>query len=186
MHTFACSVLEAEPDALLFVCGKKAVAYFEAKGRKPDGVFPLSDTPTMEECMPLYRAATALLANGTADRVMLIRQSFVNTLTQTPVLTPLLPVTGDRTGDGELLLIPDSATVRERLLTQLSEGRLYRAALEAALAAQAATLNAMRTAYDNAKECAQKLEYEINRKRQSAVTTGVIETSAGAFTEGEE
>lgn len=186
LHTFASAVLAAEPDAMLAVCGKKAIAFFEARGVRADRTFALSDTPTIEECLPLYEYAAEVLARGEAKRVMLVRQSFVNTLTQKPILTPLLPVTGDRASEGELLLIPDAATVRECLLVQLAKGRLYRAVLEAALAAQAATLSAMRTAYDNAKECAEKLEHEINRKRQSAVTTGVIETSAGAFMEGDE
>lgn len=186
LHAFAASLLEAEPDAMLAVCGKKAVAFFEAKGVRPDRVFALSDTPTPEECTPLYEYAAGLLADGAVERVMLVRQTFVNTLTQKPVLSPLLPITGDRASGEELLLIPDPATVRERLLVQLAKGRLYRAALDAALSAQAATLGAMRTAYDNAKECAEKLEHEINRKRQSAVTAGVIETFSGAFAKGDE
>ena len=186
LHAFAASVLEAEPGALVAVCGKKAISYFADKGVQADKTFVFSDTPTLAECLPLYEYAVSRMAAGEVERVMLVRQNYIKTLTQKPVCTPLLPITGDRATEGELLLLPDSATVRARLLEQLAKGRLYRAALEAALAAQAATLNAMRTAYDNACESAEKLEHEINRKRQSAVTTGVIETSAGAFMEGDE
>lgn len=186
LHAFAASVIAAEPGALVAVCGKQAISYFAEKGIGADRTFVFSDIPSQEEQAPLYEYATGKTAAGEVDRVMLVRQSYVNTLTQKPVCTPLLPITGDRATEGELLLLPDPATVRSRLLDQLAKGRLYRAALEATLGAQAATLNAMRTAYDNAKESEAKLEHEINRKRQSAVTTGVIETSAGAFMEGDE
>lgn len=50
--------------------------------------------------------------------------------------------------------------------------------LETALGAQAATLTAMRSAYDTALEYSAKLETEMNRKRQSQVTADVIEISS--------
>ena len=50
--------------------------------------------------------------------------------------------------------------------------------LETALGAQAATLTAMRSAYDTACEYSAKLETEMNRKRQSQVTADVIESSS--------
>ena len=49
--------------------------------------------------------------------------------------------------------------------------------LEAASGAQAATLNAMKSACDNAKESRQKLEVKIYRSRQASVTQSVLETS---------
>ena len=57
---------------------------------------------------------------------------------------------------------------------------VYKLALENALGAQAATLMTMRSAFDTATEYCEKLEGEINRLRQSAVTADVIETSAEA------
>ena len=54
----------------------------------------------------------------------------------------------------------------------------YELILETALGAQAATLMTMRSAYDTATEYCEALESEINRKRQSAVTEDVIETSS--------
>jgi F0F1-type ATP synthase gamma subunit len=55
---------------------------------------------------------------------------------------------------------------------------LYKRVLETALGAQAATLTAMRSAYDTACEYSTKLETEMNRKRQSQVTADVIEISS--------
>ena len=191
LHAFAASVIAAEPGALVAVCGKQAISYFAEKGIGADRTFVFSDIPSQEELAPLYEYATGKLAAGEVDRVMLVRQNYVNTLTQKPVCTPLLPITGDRATEGELLLLPDPATVRSRLLDQLAKGRLYRAALEAALrllkpggVIAVALYYGGTNGYGERDEA--KLEHEINRKRQSAVTTGVIETSAGAFMEGDE
>ena len=62
---------------------------------------------------------------------------------------------------------------------------LYGFILETAIGAQAATVMSMRSAYDTAVEYEEKLESEINRKRQSRVTADVIETFAEYFREEE-
>ena len=62
---------------------------------------------------------------------------------------------------------------------------LYGFILETAIGAQSATIMSMRSAYDAAVEYEEKLEREINRKRQSRVTADVIETFAEYFREEE-
>ncbi|MBQ2486018.1 MAG: F0F1 ATP synthase subunit gamma, partial [Candidatus Methanomethylophilus sp.] len=47
------------------------------------------------------------------------------------------------------------------------------------------TLAAMRTACDNARDSAAELETEISRKRQSEVTSGVLETSGSGARRGD-
>ena len=56
---------------------------------------------------------------------------------------------------------------------------LFLIEVEAGGGVQAATMMAMRSAYDNAEESAAELEAAISRKRQSEVTASVIETSGG-------
>jgi F0F1-type ATP synthase gamma subunit len=46
------------------------------------------------------------------------------------------------------------------------------------MALQAATMVAMRSAYDNSVEVSDNLTLEISRKRQASVTEGVIETAS--------
>ena len=58
------------------------------------------------------------------------------------------------------------------------ETALFTHALEHAAGAQAATLMAMRSAYDNAEQSAQDLETTINRRRQAEVTASIIETAS--------
>ena len=60
----------------------------------------------------------------------------------------------------------------------LIEYRSHQPVVLTAAGAQAATLMAMRSAYDNAKESSAGLETVISRKRQSEVTASVIETAS--------
>ena len=83
------------------------------------------------------------------------------------------------------LFIPDKATVINNSVEKIITSTLYGMILETAIGAQAATVMNMRSAYDTATEFEEKLESEINRKRQSQVTADVIETSA-EFSQEEE
>ena len=74
--------------------------------------------------------------------------------------------------------MPDRETVCERLAEHGFDTMVYAIALEHASGAQAATLMAMRSAYDNAAQSALELETTINRRRQAEVTASVIETAS--------
>ena len=51
------------------------------------------------------------------------------------------------------------------------------------MALQAASMVAMRSAYDNALEVSENLTLEISRKRQAGVTASVIETASAMNSE---
>ena len=82
-------------------------------------------------------------------------------------------------GKAAPLFLPDRGTVLKAVALSCVDTALYSAVLSAAAAAQAATLVAMRSAYDNAQESIGTLETQISRKRQSEVTNSVLETASG-------
>lgn len=192
LHSYADEYISKHRDGKLYVCGKCAIAYFEGK-TTVDGAFLLSDVPKAEQCKPLLEQLTnALMIERTS--VTLIYQQFINTLTQTPTVQILNPpakqnynVKGRKNTEvNDILYIPDRMTVETDIQRKFYETMLYKIILESALSAQSATLTAMRTAYDNAVETAETLENEINKTRQRAVTTGVLETAFGMASEWEE
>jgi F-type H+-transporting ATPase subunit gamma len=75
--------------------------------------------------------------------------------------------------------VPDRDTVLKASADACVSADFYARVLEAAAGAQAATLVAMRTASDNADKNAAALEADISHRRQSEVTSGVIETAGG-------
>ena len=99
---------------------------------------------------------------------------------QKPSQTELFSVKREDEEDPGLLLAPDRDTVISRTAMTVFGSMVYQILLESAIGAQAATLMTMRSAFDTATEYCERLEGEINRLRQSAVTADVIETSGEA------
>ena len=101
-------------------------------------------------------------------------------LHQTPRTRTLLPLCTDGVADRieTTLFIPDEKTVLHAAALTCLGANAYATVLESAAGAQAATLMAMRTAYDNAAESKAELETAIGRRRQSDVTADVIETAS--------
>ncbi len=192
LHSYADEYIAKHGNGKLYVCGKCAIAYFEGKATV-DGTFVLSDIPKSEQCKPLFEQLINALMYERAT-VTLIYQQFINTLTQTPAVKILNPpakrnynIKGRKNTEvHDILCVPDRMTVETYIQRKFYETILHKLVLESALSAQSATLTAMRTAYDNAVETAETLENEINKTRQRAVTTGVLETAFGMASEWEE
>lgn len=185
LHNFAVSVLEKDPEAMVIVCGKAAVARFDEHRMRVDHRFSLPDVPDKGDCTPTFALFSQLFDEGKIASVSLVYQAYINTLTQRPTVKKLLPFATEESDEHEkceeTLFLPDRETINRDFISRIPEMIFYKTVLEATLGAQAATLMAMRTASDNAAKTAAKLQLEINKRRQSAVTTGVIETSSGMF-----
>ena len=175
-------------EPMLLVCGKKAAIYLRERGMDFEE-FPVSDVPVYEELKPVSDRLRALYAEGKAERVLVVYQSFHNMLLQVPALRQLLPEPEgeDDTGAGELptLCLPDRETIAAYLAVKCLDVQVFDLALETAVGAQAATMMAMRSACDNAEASAADLEITINRRRQADVTSSVIETASGNVQQGD-
>ena len=68
----------------------------------------------------------------------------------------------------------------EHLLPRYVEARLFAAMLDAAASEHAARQRAMKSATDNAEELQTKLTQIMNRARQDAITTEIMEIVGGA------
>ena len=179
LYAYLDRVLAGAGDWLLVAAGKHAVARYRERSVKLAGEFPLPDTATYEEAEPILDFVLGLWREGKISSVELVGQRFVNTLTQRPECTVLLPMRDAGTCGADALFVPDRETVLRGVAETCVRADFYGRVLEAAAGCQAATLTAMRTACDNARESAAELETEISRKRQSEVTSGVLETSGG-------
>ncbi len=164
----------------IIVCGKIASAYFKEHNIKIEREFALPDVPTYNGCTELYEYLRGGYVGGKFSKVTFIYQHFVNTLRQIPSTKTVMPlennVPNGNSPDGDILCLPDCDTVMRSMCHSCVDTSIYMTVLEAATGAQAATLMAMREASDNARESIAALELEISRKRQSEVTSGVIET----------
>ncbi len=75
---------------------------------------------------------------------------------------------------------PSPGGVLEALLPRYVESRLFSALLDASASEHASRQRAMKAATDNAEELITKLSRAMNRARQDAITTEIMEIVGGA------
>ena len=109
------------------------------------------------------------------------------------MLRPLVPLSAEtvaggdgkagprrRSPTGDYEFEPDPTTILETLLPSYVEARVYAALLNAAASEHAFRQRAMKAATDNADELIKTLSRIMNRARQDAITTEIMEIVGGA------
>ena len=122
--------------------------------------------------------------NGEIDRLYLVSNTFVNTMTQQPVVAQLLPL--EASGDQELqhhwdyIYEPQAEALLNGLLTRYIETQVYQAVVENISCEQAARMIAMKNATDNAGDLIEELGLIYNKARQASITQELSEIVSGA------
>ncbi len=180
-------------DYVLFVVGRKAESYFRYRNFRLDHVFTgFSDRPSYEDARRIGEAVTAAFLAGECDMVELIYTRFVSAGSQEVVRRPLVPLERDvvaggdgrpESGDGvgasyEFEPAPDA--ILDALLPRYVEARIFAALLNAAASEHSSRQRAMKAATDNAEELIISLTRIMNRARQDAITTEIMEIVSGA------
>lgn len=122
---------------------------------------------------------------GRLDRLFVIYNNFVNTMTQVPTLEQLLPLQADPNEDKmnhhwDYLYEPDARELLIGLLSRYVESLVYQAVVENNACEQAARMIAMKSATDNAGEMIDSLQTIYNKARQAAITQEISEIVGGA------
>jgi F-type H+-transporting ATPase subunit gamma len=173
--------------------GRKAEGYFRFRGYQLGERFAgFSDNPTIADAKRIGTHVVELFAGGAVDKVELVYTRFVSPGNQEVVLRPLVPLTAETVagGDGrpaaadaptgDYEFEPEPSTILERLLPSYVEARVYAALLNAAASEHAFRQRAMKAATDNAEELIKNLSRVMNRARQDAITTEIMEIVGGA------
>lgn len=174
--SFAMQRLEEYPGCRLIACGKKAIQYFKGKNIPLEQEVVFEDIPTYEQSTRLLDQLLEWRQSGRISEIAVVYPQYINMMNQQPALQRLLHAEAEQEA-GNVLYLPDRQTIVENAAKTVFHAMFYRLVLETALGAQAATLMTMRSAYDTATEYCTRLEGQINRKRQSAVTADVLETA---------
>ena len=121
---------------------------------------------------------------GKVDKIFLSNNVFVNTMTQTPTISQLVPL--DPAEDAEMkhrwdyIYEPDARQLIEGLVTRFIESQVYQAVVENGACEQAAKMIAMKNATDNAGDMVDELQLIMNNARQAAITQELSEIVSGA------
>ncbi|WP_096086635.1 F0F1 ATP synthase subunit gamma [Agaribacterium haliotis] len=176
---------DQDVDVDLCLIGAKAAAFFGSVGGNI--VASTRDTGEQPEVASLIGSVKVMLdafAEGKIDRLYLVGNDFVNTMTQTPYVNQLLPLEADE--DEKLrhtwdyLYEPDAEELLEGLLTRYIESQVYQAVVENVACEQAARMVAMKSATDNAGNMIDDLQLVYNKARQAAITQEISEIVGGA------
>jgi F-type H+-transporting ATPase subunit gamma len=183
-------------DYSLILVGKKAESYFRFRRYQIDAAFTgMSDTPTYENAREVALAVSAPFEAGDVDQVQLVFTRFVSAGTQVVEEVTLMPLDPAGLGLGEAEAAaaaesgqpsasyefePGADEILTRLLPRYVEARIFAAQLDAAASEHAARQRAMKAATDNADELIKSLTRVMNRARQDAITTEIMEIVGGA------
>lgn len=175
-------------DYSLIVVGRKGEAYFRFRGYRIDTAFTgMTDRPSFEDARQIADVVLPAFEEAAVDEVVLVYTRFLSLASQRPVVRQFLPLTGvglERAETAAPHAIyeyePAPTDILERLLPRYVEARLYAALLDAAASEHAARQRAMKAATDNADELITRYTRAMNRARQDAITTEIMEIVGGA------
>jgi F-type H+-transporting ATPase subunit gamma len=166
--------------------GNKAVAFFNSFGGNIVAVRKdVGDEPRAADLIGTVKVMLDAFSDGKVDKVYLVSNDFVNTMTQVPEirqLLPLLPVEDEHLKHAwDYIYEPDEAgELLEGLLTRYIESQVYQGVVENKACEQAARMVAMKNATDNAGELIDELQLVYNKARQAAITQELSEIVSGA------
>ena len=165
--------------------GQKASVYFRrVKVNMLASVSHLGDTPKLDQLIGVIKVMLDAYTEASLDRVFVVYNDFVNTMTQRAAFDQLLPLPAAETQvarhDWDCIYEPDAATVLDHVITRYIESLVYQAVLENIASEHAARMVAMKAASDNASKLIGTLQLVYNKARQAAITQEISEIVGGA------
>ena len=169
----------------LCLVGAKGMAFF----RRLDtaivaSVSHLGDRPHVKDLIGTVKVMLDAYRDGNIDRLFLVNAEFVNTMTQRPIVSQLLPLEPSEAGapreHWDYIYEPEAAQILDALLIRYVESQVYRAAVENVAAEMAARMVAMKAATDNAGKLVEEMQLIYNKARQAAITKELAEIVGGA------
>ena len=166
--------------------GTKASGFFgNLKTHLVGQVTKLGDAPHLNDIVGIIKIMLDAYGEGRIDELYVVNNEFVNTMTQRPTITRLLPVVADEIeetlgGHWDYIYEPDAKEVLDHLLTRYIESIYYQGLVENNACEQAARMVAMKSASDNAGSLIKELQLIYNKARQAAITQEISEIVAGA------
>ena len=165
--------------------GAKAGAFFKSVGGNVvASMRDVGEEPTVESLIGSIKAMLDAFTEGKIDKLFLVGNEFVNTMTQTPSVEQLLPLEANTDDQLEhswdYVYEPDARELLDGLLIRYIESQVYQAVVENGACEQAARMVAMKAATDNAGNLIDDLKLVYNKARQAAITQELSEIVSGA------
>ena len=165
--------------------GTKAVSFFRSVGGNVVATRTgLGDQPSIEDLIGAVKVMLDAFESGKIDRLYLMYNDFVNTMTQVPSSLQLLPLEASKDDEyqhhWDYIYEPEAKEILDYLLVRFVESQVYQGVVENNACEQAARMVAMKSATDNAGNLINDLQLVYNKARQAAITQEISEICGGA------
>ncbi|MCH7815498.1 MAG: F0F1 ATP synthase subunit gamma [Proteobacteria bacterium] len=169
----------------LCLIGARATAFFNTYGGNVvASVRNIGDAPTVSDVVGVVKVMLDRFDSHDIDLLQIVSSTFINTMTQKPVIEQLLPLLPSAEEDlhhhWDYLYEPDAKELLDGLLDRFIESQVYQAVVENNACEQAAKMVAMKSATDNAGDLIDGLQLVYNKARQAAITQELSEIVSGA------
>jgi F-type H+-transporting ATPase subunit gamma len=165
--------------------GRKAAQFFRRLNLNiVASIQDLGDIPHVRDLVGAIQVMLNEYTEGNLDRLFLVHNVFVNTMSQKPTTVTLLPAQTEDAAElqkhWDYIYEPSSMELIEGVLGRYIESQVYRGAVENVACEMAARMVAMKSATDNAGKLIDGLQLAYNKARQAAITQELAEIVGGA------
>ena len=172
-------------DIDLCLVGAKAAAFFNSYGGNVvAAIRDLGEDPAIADLIGGVKVMLDAYSDGKIDKLYLVGNEFVNTMTQNSTVQQLLPLQAEENEKlkhhWDYIYEPDAQELLEGLLTRYIESQVYQAIVENGACEQASRMLAMKNATENAGDLIDDLQLVYNKARQAAITQELSEIVGGA------
>ncbi len=172
-------------DVTLFCVGRRVRDFFAKRQYNIDREYVgFFRELSFQHALDMTQELSAVYADKQVDRVEVVHNNFKSAITQTVVVSQLLPII-PRAPVGDALFLdylyePQQNEIFESLLELHLNRQMWTLLLDSDAAEQAARMTAMDNASKNAGELIDELIRQRNRARQTVITTEILEIVSGA------
>ncbi|WNO09112.1 F0F1 ATP synthase subunit gamma [Teredinibacter sp. KSP-S5-2] len=173
-------------DVDLCMVGAKGASFFSSVGGNiVASVRDMGEQPSISDLIGSVKVMLDSFVEGRLDKVFLVGNEFVNTMTQKPTVRQLLPLKADddqmlHKHSWDYIYEPNPNSLLDGLMVRYIESQIHQAVLENGACEQAARMIAMKNATENAGELIGELQLAYNKARQAAITQELSEIVGGA------
>ncbi len=144
--------------------------------------------PSFDEVRSIANELAKLFTSGEVGKVFVAYNSFVSALEFTPTVKQVLPISLKKEEVEKLKeefpfdfkYEPSPEIILDTLIPEVFVSSLYTAQLDAVAAEHGSRMNSMENATKNSKDMVDTLTLKMNKLRQAAITTELIEVVSGA------
>jgi F-type H+-transporting ATPase subunit gamma len=179
-------------EVTVWSVGKKAPPYFRYRGIEvAESFVGIADRPEFSDARHVAAVVAAPFVGGEVDLIEMVSTRFISAGTQRVARLQLLPLPlpeadeeatqeEDAAPEGYTEFEPEPAKLLVELAPRALEAEIFAALLEGTASFFTAQQRAMAAATENADELVRTLTRVMNRARQDAITTEIMEIVGGA------